>query len=272
MDARPLISGLLLVTTLLAGAASRAADATVAPPARTIVLAADKWCPVNCSATSGPPGYAVELARAAFALAGRELEYRVMPWERAVEAAREGRIDGIIGAVAESAPGFVYPKETIGHNTNVFFVRSDRTWRYRGIHSLETVVVGMASQYKFGEPFDSYVARYGDDPRRITTIYSLEPVPQGMRLLQAGRIDAFLDDRMVVNWAMLRDPTLAGARESGTLNDIPLYIAFSPARKETRELADLFDERVRELRASGKLAPILARYGVSDWVGIDPGR
>lgn len=268
MDARRFITALIIAASL-PGAYARAAVPASVTPKKAVVIAADKWCPVNCQATNGPPGYAVELARESLALAGWTVEYRIMPWDRARDAARAGRIDGIIGTIADEAPDFVFPRETIGRNANVFFVRKDSAWRYRGLRSLDKVIVGVVNEYRFGTEFDTYVARYQDDPKRIARIYSLEPVPQGLRMLQAGRIDAYIDDRMVVNWAMKQDPALASVRESGKLGETSLYIAFSPAKPQSRAVADAFDRGVRQLRADGKLAAILARYGVSDWGTFD---
>lgn len=259
-----------LTLPLLAFLGATAATAGPAPAARTVVLAADRWCPVTCDSRASQPGYAVELAREAFALSGLALEYRVIPWERAVDAARAGRIDGVIGTVMDGTPDFVFPQEAAGTNTNVFFVRGDSTWRYRGLRSLDGVVLGIANEYNFSPEIDTYAARFRDDPARIAVLYSTDPVAQAMKMLRAGRIDAYLDDRLVVNWALRQAGDKGTVRESGKLNAIPLYVAFSPARAESRATADAFDRGMRELRASGRLAAILATYGVADWVGIEP--
>lgn len=252
---------LLSLTGLQAGSVMADDPAT----GKTVVLAADKWCPVNCASNAELPGYAVELAREAFALAGWQFEYRVMPWERAIDAARAGRIDGVIGAIPANTPDFLFPDESIGHNVNVFFRRADSAWRYRGIRSLEKVVVGVANEYRFGEPFDGYVERYKDDPAKVYVIFSPDPVQQGLDLLAAGRIDTYVDDRMVVDWALRQAKVENSVREANQLSDEPLYIAFSPAREDARATAQAFAQGVRELRASGRLAAILRRYGVSDW-------
>lgn len=262
----------LLATLLWLACASAAGQEAVAPapPERTVVLAADRWCPVTCDSRGDLPGYAVELAREALALSGLRMEYRVMPWERAVDAARAGRIDGVIGTVNAETPDFVYPQQTIGNNTNAFFVRADDNWRYRGLRSLEGVVVGIANEYSFSPGFDQYASRHRGDPARLHVLYSTDPVRQGLTLLRAGRIDALLDDRTVVNWTLRDDKDAPAVRESGKLNEIPLYIAFSPARGDAPGTAAALDKGLQALRASGRLAEILSRYGVRDWIGMDP--
>lgn len=262
---------LLIVMLLFACGNTAGQDSSAATaPARTVVLAADRWCPVTCDSGSDMPGYAVELAREALARSGLLLEYRVMPWERAVDAARAGRIDGVIGTVTAETPDFVYPRQTIGSNTNAFFVRADDRWRYRGLRSLEGVVVGIANEYNFSPEFDAWATRHRKDPARLHVLYSTDPVRQGLTLLRAGRIDTYLDDRMVVNWALRGDPGAPAVRESGKLNEIPLHIAFSPVRTDSPATAAALDEGLQALRASGRLAEILARYGMGDWTATTP--
>jgi polar amino acid transport system substrate-binding protein len=44
----------------------------------------------------------------------------------------------------------------------------------------------------------------------------------------------------------------------------PLFIAFSPASPDRAELARILDSGIAQLRASGALAAVLARYHVRD--------
>ncbi|MTI42814.1 polar amino acid transport system substrate-binding protein [Roseibium hamelinense] len=45
----------------------------------------------------------------------------------------------------------------------------------------------------------------------------------------------------------------------------PIYIALSPAKDHSKELAAQLDAGMAELRASGKLNEILGKYGLKDW-------
>lgn len=232
---------------------------------RPVVIAADRWCPVNCLPGREEAGYAIDMAREAYALEGYRLEYRVMPWGRAIEAARAGRLDGIVGTLVVNTPDFVFPQETIGESVSVFFIREDSPWRYRGVRTLETQVIAVANEYLFGDPFDGYVARHRRDPAKVVVLYSRDPVRQGLEMLAARRVDAYVDDRVVVRWTLRGMTDMPPLRETGELNHDPLYIAFSPSSPRAKPLADAFDRGVRKLRASGRLAQILSRYGVSDW-------
>lgn len=243
-----------------------AAPVATQDTSRTLNIVADDWCPVSCEADAGKPaGYAVEIARAVFTAAGYEVNYSVQPWARAVGETRKGSAQMIVGILVDNAPDFIYPQETIGTNTNVFFTRADSNWQYQGIASLDDVVVGVANEYVFGEPFDSWVNDNRSNGQRLQIIHSDDPVMQAFSLLEAGRIGAYLDDRMVVRWTARQANLPLELREAGAVSSIPLYVAFSPADARSAELAKVFDDGIRALRANGKLAAILAEYRVKDW-------
>jgi polar amino acid transport system substrate-binding protein len=85
--------------------------------------------------------------------------------------------------------------------------------------------------------------------------------------LQAGRVDAYVEVP-VVFWSQVdrmgisRD-SFAVAGNLGKAD--PIYVAFSPAKPESKELAKTLSDGIRALRKSGDLAKILAKYGVADW-------
>lgn len=44
-----------------------------------------------------------------------------------------------------------------------------------------------------------------------------------------------------------------------------MYIACTPAKETSQHYIKWFDEGTRKLRESGRLAAIMAKYGLSDW-------
>lgn len=84
--------------------------------------------------------------------------------------------------------------------------------------------------------------------------------------LEAGRIDAVLEDSAVVG-SFLQESKQAGSfKEGGRLaGGAEVYIAFSPKFAKGREIAALMTEGVRQMRKSGELKTILDKYGVKDW-------
>lgn len=234
--------------------------------ARHVLLLSDDWCPVSCAGGAGQPeGYGVDIARAVFSAAGYTVSYRVAPWPRAAADVRRGAAQAVVGTLHDMTPDFVFPRETIGTNINVFFTLAGNGWQYDGVASLDRVVLGVANEYTFGEPLDSYIAGHRENGRRLQVLFTDDPVMQGLAMLQAGRIGAYLDDRMVVRWTARQHGTDIALREAGVVSSLPLYVAFSPADPRAAELARIFDAGVAALRADGRLAELLANYRLTDW-------
>lgn len=231
-----------------------------------LALVADAWCPVSCADDGRHPGYAVEITREIFSAAGFEPSYRTVPWARAVADTRDDRFQILIGvAPDESREALLYPEEPVALNINVFFVRADNSWRYGGLQTLDNMVVGVANDYIFGEPFDSYNRQYARDTSRIHVLVSEDPVTQGLALLRMKRIDSYLDDEVVVRWSSGNGKLPADLRAAGEISRFPLYIAFPRKNPQAAHWAQIYDKGIRRLRANGRLKAILERYGVEDW-------
>jgi polar amino acid transport system substrate-binding protein len=92
-----------------------------------------------------------------------------------------------------------------------------------------------------------------------------DPPAMNIRKLKADRIDAIIEDSAVMAYTLKRE------KEQGVKNigcdpkKIPLYLAFSPKNPKSIEYAAAVDAAVIDLRKSGKLKQILAKYGLKDW-------
>lgn len=233
--------------------------------ADTITLRADEWCPYNCAPGSDKPGYAVEVAREVFEAAGHRIDYGLLSWSRSVEDARAGRYDGVIGAIPEDAPGFVFPEEPIGDSAEGYAVRKGVAFRLEGPRSLAGKVVGTVSGYGFGGEIGTYIEAHKGDRSKIQLTSGEDALAQNLRKLAAARLDIVIDDANVLARAIaglgLGDRiAIADKGEPGEI-----YIAFSPASPRAGEYAALLSRGVVRLRSSGRLAEILARYDVKDW-------
>jgi polar amino acid transport system substrate-binding protein len=233
--------------------------------ADTVALRGDEWCPYICGPDRGRPGYAVELAREAFAVAGHTVDYQVLGWARSVEDTRAGRYAGLLGAIREDAPNFVFPEEPIGVTAAGFAVRIGTAFRYEGAESFAGKVLGSVAGYAWGGAVDEYTEAHKHDRSKVQLASGDDPVAQNLRKLAAGRVDVVVDD---VN--MLADAIAElGLGEQVTIADVgepdPLFVAFSPTVPRAKDYAAVLDRGIAELRASGRLGAILARYGLKDW-------
>lgn len=248
---------LLLLTPALADGAG---EATAPEP---LVVAADRWCPYNCEPGSSRPGYLVEVLREVFEPSGMKVIYRVMPWKRAVFETELGRIDGALGAVAGDRGRNLIGTEGLGTNATVIVVRRGEAFRYTGPHSLDNRAVGVVADYSYDSngSLDRYLQQRHESDRSIYVVRQDAPLRSLFAMLERGRIDAFPENRYVARYAIGRMGLLDSVALVETGRGDAVYVAFSPNARG-RRLVDQLDAGVRRLRASGRLAEIMARYGI----------
>ncbi|MFY8095678.1 MAG: substrate-binding periplasmic protein [Niveispirillum sp.] len=248
----------LLVILALLGAAASAAE-----PVR---LRADAWCPYNCEPSAERPGYMVEIMQKIFTDEGG-VDYQLLPWTRAVEEARNARIDAVAGATMADADGLVFGQESAGLTTNVIIVRRGDKWRYTGPQSLEGRRLAAIHDYSYGEGMDAYIKTHTGDSSRLELVAGDNVTDQNLKKLLAGRVDAVVEDKNVAEFALAAQG-MDGLVELQPIDGgTPLYVAFAPGPGGAARAAKL-DAGIRSLRKSGDLSRILARYGLGDWAPL----
>jgi len=247
----------LLSSLLVAASATQAAG---------ITLVSDRWCPYNCDPGSDKPGYMVEIVQIVFGRAGHQVEYQALPWARAVVAARNGEYDGVIGAARDgSARDFVFPDVPAGMSANAFLVRRGHPWRYTGIDSLPAVRLGVVLNYSYDAELDAYLAQHRGDPSKVLAEPGDGALARNLRKLESGQIEALIENRSVLEYQLAQRGLSDRFEFAGEMPSRGSYIAFSPVKPASAEYARLLGEGIRELRRSGELDRILARYGLRDW-------
>lgn len=242
---------------------------TAGAAADDIRIRADPWLPYSGGSEMDPPGYMLEMAMAIAKANGHTVQYRTMPWANALDVVRAGSADCVVGAYLSDAEGFEFPKSGWGPSGNEFWGLSDNKWRYTGLDSLATVRVGVVEEYSYGEEFDVYIKAHAKDSARLEIVPAVgRSIVRLIARLIGKRIDTFIEDRSVLAYAVEQakmDP--ARIISMGKVSEPEsVYIACTPADPRGRAYADMFDKGTAQLRASGKLAEILAHYNLKDWV------
>jgi polar amino acid transport system substrate-binding protein len=245
------------------------------PPEEVITLAADNWCPYTCDSRSNEkPGFMIELARAAFKPYNITVKYRNISWARAIETARGGSIEGIVGAAHEDAPDFVFPSVLQGMSSKHFWVQKNSTWQYSSVSSLGLVRIGIAADYAYSKNFDLYVKLHQGDTRNIQSINSEDALSLNIRKLQAGLIDTMPEDKSVMDYYFATQGQSNPFKSAGLMTERDslssefLYIAFSPANPRAKYYADILNRRIPEMSKDGDLKVILDKYHVDDWYRV----
>lgn len=230
-----------------------------------ITIASDEWCPYNCDSDSEKPGFMVEIAKAAFALNNIGVKYEVLNWSRALRLTHKSRIDGALGATYEEAEdaGLEYGTQPMGLSYFAFVTLKENGWTYTNPKSLSKIRFGIVQDYDNGPVIDDYMALKPDNVLVQTGLSGFE---KNMKLVMNGRLGAALDDAFVAAYK-LSNMGISEYVKIVPLDEIPfaVSIAFKPG-KEGKRLARLLDEGIIELRKSGELTQILAKYGLTDWM------
>ncbi len=230
-----------------------------------LTLRSDLWCPYNCAPDSDHPGYAIEIVRAVFGAAGYDVDYQLLNWTRSLQEVRQGHADAVIGAYATDVPGFIIPVEPIGRSSAGFAVRKQSGFRYAGPQSLDGQVIGIVATYEFGGKLGDYLHSLSGDKSRLQYMSGDGALAKNLLKLIAGHLDVVLDDSVVLEREVAELQLENSLSVSQDSERVPLYIAFSPANKLSPRYADILSSGIAQLRQSGRMSAILARYGLRDW-------
>lgn len=233
--------------------------------ADTITLKADYWMPFNGDGKT-ETGYMLDVAKAVFEPLGHKVVYVVTPWEKALSEGRTGKCTGVIGASTDDAPELVYPVEELGQSIQFFCVKAGSPWKYAGPASLKPIKLGIIKDYAYFKELDDYIKA---NPSRVVYGTGDSPLEMNLARLAQGELGAVVDDRSVLKYTLARmslqgKVTIAPAASEAS-KPAKLYIAFSPRNPKAGDYARILAEGVVELRKSGQLQKILAKYGLSDW-------
>ena len=227
-------------------------------------IRADEWCPFNCRSGDQMPGYVIELAEQIFGEAGIGVDYRILGWARSLKQARTGRVEAVVGAIAEEVEGFAL-SAPVGADSQAYAVRKGTRIDWGAADPFGSMAVGIIRDYEYYEPVASLIEQHGQNRFRVQQATGDDPLDSNLKKLRHRRLDVVVDNAIVLQYrikALGLDDELEIL--PGTPPE-PLFLAFSPAIDNADELASIFNAGVERYRADGRLAVILRRYGVADW-------
>lgn len=231
----------------------------------------------------------MEIAKIAFDSINVDFEYKNKSWNKAIDDARKGLTNGIIGASVTDGPDFIYPSTPLGRTKNCFYTATSSTWSFTDAASLKKLRIGVIEGYTYGEPFEAYVQAYVAEKTKeleeekkknpnarakddVNSLVQAVPGDQSLALnikkltAKPPRIDTFVEDESVLkNHLHASDQTESIFRNAGCLKPDVLFIAFGPKDPKGKEYAKVLADTVVALRKDGRLKKILDKYGISDW-------
>ncbi len=235
----------------------------VAAAADRIELRSNEWCPFVCDPAGGHPGYMVEIAREALALHGHEVNFELLTWQRALDYGESGRIDGVVGTDEYEAPDFVFGDPIAIYQEAAAF-RTGEAVEYADLASRDDLRLGASAAYDYSEEVSDFMERFDGDTSHVQMLSGESALPQNLMKLAASRVDFVPEERSVLSYTI--DQLGLEDRFEVTLDpDIyPVYVAFSPALQSSQRYAEQLSDGYRQLQASGRVAEILASYGLEE--------
>ena len=228
---------------------------TLSLAAQTITIVADEWCPYNCEPGSDAPGFAIEALATIFDNAGMKLDYQVIDnWDQAVEDARAGKYNGIIGAAKGDAPDFVFPAEYIADVPSCLFVRKGDSWRYTDDASLQSRTIAAMDGYDYNSP--------AIDDDTYGNVKRYETLEECVEALLSGEVDTFAEDELVYQLFEFKNHIGGEVVKAGCVESDPIYVAFSPANPKSKDYAQIVSKGIAAMRASGDWKALLEKYGL----------
>lgn len=224
-----------------------------------ISIAADLWCPYTCE-PNGREGILIDISRKIFSQNNIDVKYRFMPWTRARSETEKGLHNAIIGAFESDAKGFILPSSPILYGTNGFFTLASNTWQYSGIDSLKGLSLGIIEGYAYGSPVDEYIKSHSSSSR-IQFSAGADALRKNLTKLVNKKVDVILDEPRVVRyeWKDLGYPA-SELKRAGVYGKEGIWIAFSPRRTESEELANIFSVGLEKLEKIGEVQRIADMY------------
>ncbi len=203
-------------------------------------------------------GFTSEIVRAAFAATGYQVEIRFTSWARALEGAERGEVDGAYPAYhsAERERKFAM-SEPFASGPLVLAARHDSSPAYDSVRDLAGLRIGVVKGYVNTEAIDQ-----ADDLDKVVAYDDAV----NLRRLLIGRLDLIVIDRETARFIL--DEVFPGRRAEVVFLQPPLekrelFVVFSRATENGREMRDAFNRGLGRIRKSGELQSILSRHGMT---------
>ena len=226
----------------------------------TIVLMADEWCPYNCEPDSDSPGFMVEIAQEALSPYGHEVEYHNLNWARSLHKAETGEINGVIGAVPEEAPGFIFGP-ALGTYEDAIAFREGEAIDPDEISTRSDLRLGAINGYEYYGSVSRFIKEHEGDRSLVQYMSGDDALEKNLQKLVAGRLDIVAEVSSVLKYT-LKEMGISEQVDLAHTDDVnDIFIAFSPALPNSELYAEQMTEGVLRLKETGRFDEIMHKYG-----------
>ena len=219
----------------------------------SVLFACNEFPPYKMeNSASGLRGFDVEFLEEAFKRVDISLEIQYMPWKRALEQARTGKVNGVCScSKTRGREAYMLFSAPLGKASSGFFSLAKREFpKLDTIDKIGNHSVGVIRGYNLLENLENAGAK---------SIYELSNELQGLNLLLKGRIDYYYSYDAPTRYylAQLKQSADVYYNEF-TVKDY--YSCFSKAAGGAEELLKKFNTGLSQIKNDGTYEEILAKY------------
>lgn len=226
--------------------------------ARKITFASPEELPPKVFTENGElKGTYIEIIREACKRIGVEPEFQQYPWARAVNLAKNGKVDAVFPPfkTPERDRVFYFP-ESVSVTRNVIFAPKDRHLVVKSMEDLKGLTVGINDQYSYGDQFDAFKSQL-----QLDSSLNEELLIQKLIHKSPRRIDVAAASEEAFKFLNQRRGLQDEFEEIYTISENKAYVAFTKAKDpEIKEVSESFGKAILQMKKEGTIKKITAKY------------
>lgn len=211
----------------------------------------DDWYPYSgYNSKKQYDGMAVDLIKEAFKTVGVEVEVKILPYARCMEAAKRGDVTGCFDTAKNAQLEPLYSWHKIPVFTGLINYYSDMASPPVTTKELEGKRVGVTNGYEYVPEFDTNT--------KISRELASSDTDT-LKKLSAGRINYGVLYEKPASVLLKENPDLK-VKKAGEAGKVDLFVAFTKVHPDGQKYADLLDKGLANIKASGKYAEIEKKW------------
>ncbi|TVP59910.1 MAG: hypothetical protein EA349_02250 [Halomonadaceae bacterium] len=228
-------------------------SAQSAVASEALQLTAPPWPPM-VNPEDPREGLASEIVIAAFTVVDQQVELKTNPWRRVLWLARHQQVDGLVGIWhADAREEFLLFSDPYYQSHITAAYHKDRPLSGGEAQDLKGLRVGARQGAHYAGIFTG-----NPEIERITASTDLNM----LHMLAAGRLEAAVGDRLILQSIIDNDPELADrlVLRDEDLIVVPIHFAMVKARDNAHKQVKAFNRGLSIIRDSGERDAIIDRY------------
>lgn len=225
---------------------------------RAVVLATMNWEPYYGQNLPND-GFFTAICRTAFQRAGYEFNVTFVPWARAVEGAKDGTYDGVMGGyyTEERTQHFLYT-DVVTESEEILLSLKSSKIPFSSLRDLAPYRIGGIR----GGAIEAQWKATG-----YLTVEEVSTYVQNLEKLRENRIDAIIGDRMM--WQYLLNTKHHEFRDlveeiGPIIQATPLYLLISKKTPNHTTVVTDFNRALKEIKTDGSYEKIIKQYGLNN--------